>query len=125
MDAFALELDGKDPSLVVRPYETTSNGGASETAEMVRLPVGGPYAFKGMTQHAAIFKALELYGPQTTKELFNRLNSGGMTFKKPVYISAIAGRFKDVVERTQDNRLKLKKQVLAVTTPVLTNNDAV
>jgi hypothetical protein len=115
LDAFALELNGGVPPArrisdpVINYYRDLRVGeGAS--------PIN-PKEFKGMTQHAAILRALEVYGPQTTKELFNRLNAGGMAFKKPVYISAILGRLKDVVERTPDNRIKLREKNVAENPP--------
>jgi hypothetical protein len=111
MDAYASELDGvggaKDqPDLFkdnVRIFMTSSNSSI--------LGPGNPREFKGMTQHAAVLKALETYGPQTVRQLYVRLNSGGMAFKKPVYVTAILGRLKDVVERTEDNQIRLKEKI--------------
>jgi hypothetical protein len=111
MEAFALELDGgkaKD-----RTLDLFSDTNSRRFAHSPNSPVLGPVnpkEFKGMTQHAAILKALEAYGPQTVRQLFIRLNSGGMAFKKPVYVTAVLGRLKDVTERTDDNQIKLKEK---------------
>jgi hypothetical protein len=114
MDAFALELNGKAPPEVGLPGHTPKYGHGTESeGQPVVLP-RFLQEFRGMTQHAAILKALELYGPQTTRELFARLNSGGMAFRKPVYVASILGRLKDVVERTPDNKIKLKTKDLTV-----------
>jgi len=111
MEAFASELEGKPSPQTELPLAGGSPGVAvplfSGLAEEVAAKLK-PCEFKGMTQHAAILKALELYGPQTTRELYVRLNSGGMSFKKPTYISSLLARLKNVVERTSDNRIKLK-----------------
>ena len=111
MDAFASELDGEPSPQVELPL----TGGMSRVLVPALTGLAADVAaklrtseFKGMTQHAAILKALELYGPQTTRELYIRLNSGGMSFKKPTYISALLARLKNVVERTTDNRIRLK-----------------
>lgn len=113
MDALASELGGTMLPIGGMIEQPTTQWGPIDfrlpDAAMTTIP-----PFKGMTQHAAILKALELYGPQTTRELFERLNAGGMAFKKRVYITAILGRLKDVVERTPDNKIKLKEQNLTV-----------
>jgi hypothetical protein len=111
MDAFASELEGKPPPQVELPLAGGTPGAAAHLFPGLDAEVAlklKPTEFKGMTQHASILKALELYGPQTTRELYIRLNSGGMSFKKPVYISSLLARLKNVVERTDDNRVKLK-----------------
>jgi hypothetical protein len=123
IDAFASELDEDvlaarrhtEPAL--KYYAVMQPNGATP-ALSPDLEAIHPREFKGMTQHAAILKALEMFGPQTTKQLFNLLNAGGMAFKKPVYISAILGRLKSVVERTPDNRIKLKAKTVEANTLV-------
>ncbi len=61
-----------------------------------------------MTQGGAIVKALA-HGSQTTRELFDRLAAGGMTLKKPVYVTALLPRLvkKGQVERTKDGKIRL------------------
>ncbi|MCX6925464.1 MAG: hypothetical protein NT154_19990 [Verrucomicrobia bacterium] len=61
-----------------------------------------------MTQSAAILKALKA-GPMTTKELFVRLNEGGQHFKKRTYVTALLPRLKEQVERTEEDKVKLKE----------------
>ena len=67
----------------------------------------GEYA--NLRQPDAILKALKK-GPQTTRELFQRLNSAGQSFKKVTYITAVLGRLKDKVERTDDGKVKLRAE---------------
>lgn len=126
LDAFASELDGGPlrnsagsnvlPQHGLPPHLFSDD--ALEAYERASNPGGELLSFNsefhGMTQHAAILKALELYGPQTVRQLFYRLNSGGMNFKKPVYVTAILGRLKSVVERMPDGRIQLKPKASGV-----------
>jgi hypothetical protein len=118
MEAFAAELDGNGvPPVMELPFGPSNSTRPKNLATSGTFDVS-PREFKGLTQHAAILKALEMFGPQTTRELFNRLNAGGMAFKKPIYVSSILGRLKDVVERTPDKRVKLKEKSEMVNSPV-------
>jgi hypothetical protein len=128
LDAFAAELDGQSPitpQLTFYGIEPRAAGVASVTGTTPAISAPGMLAFangvkrnefKGMTQHAAILKALEMFGPQTTKELFTRLNAGGMEFRKPVYVTSLLSRLKEVVERTPENKVKLKDKAVAENT---------
>lgn len=71
------------------------------------LPGVGEYA--NMKQAEAIIYVLKNFGPQTTTEIFNRLNAGGMSFKKVAYVTAILARFKDKWVRSADNKISLKQ----------------
>jgi len=95
MEAFAVELDGASP----RGSVTTRAG-----AQLAQVGSG---KYVGMTQSAAILEAL-VAGPQTTAELFERLNAGGQCFKKRTYVTALLGRLKDQVERAPDGKVQLK-----------------
>jgi hypothetical protein len=67
--------------------------------------------FADMKQAEAIIHALKTYGPQTTKQLFERLNAGGLSFKKVAYVTAILARFKDKWDRAADGKISLKQGV--------------
>ena len=94
LEALALELDGPSPS------------GRKEAGADQKKSATGPYS--GITQNAAILRALEDGGPQTTAELFNRLNVGGQAFKKRTYVTALLFRLKDKVERLPEGKVKLR-----------------
>jgi len=97
LDSFAAEL-----SNVVASYG--GQAGAGQTTPALK----GFGAYDGLSQKNAVLKALQ-DGPQTTRELFERLNAGGQSFKKPVYVTAMLGRLKDKVERTEDGKkIRLK-----------------
>jgi len=100
MDAFADEIEEEGQE---------KNNQRKFVVDHISDQVGSlsPGYYSGLTQSDAILKALEV-GPQTTRELFNRLNSGGQSFKKPVYVTAVLGRLKDKTERTDDGKVKLK-----------------
>jgi len=102
MEAFAIELEGA-------PRRERSVKSASFYGGGAALPMNGHGhgEYTGMTQKAAILKALE-HGPQTTREIFNRLNVGGLPMKSPLYVTALLGRLKDKVERGPDKKLRLK-----------------
>lgn len=109
LDALAAELAAHtQPVAVTRKGPTFADGGVA-----IPIPPNTPAAgeFAGMKQGNAILKALERYGPQTTTELFNRLNAGGMAFKKVVYVTAILPRLADRVERLEDGKIRLKTQI--------------
>ncbi len=61
-----------------------------------------------MKQGEAIIYVLKTFGPQTTTEIFNRLNAGGMSFKKVAYVTAILARFRDKWDRLPDGKISLK-----------------
>ena len=73
------------------------------------LPGVGEYS--DMKQAEAIIHALKNHGPQTTTQLFDRLNAGGLSFKKVAYVTAILARFKDDWERSLDGKISLKQGV--------------
>lgn len=64
----------------------------------------GEYA--KLSQPQAILKALE-YGPQTYKEIFQRLNSGGKAVRSPSYVSSVLARLKDKVRRNGGGKYHL------------------
>lgn len=99
MDAFAIELNG------VAAPNTKRHTSALRVTMEANGGLLGEYA--GMTQKAAIVKALQ-HGPQTTREIFTRLTAGGLPIKSPLYITALLGRLKDKVERGSDKKLRLK-----------------
>lgn len=96
LEAFAAELDGGSQVEVGK--------GMAESADRVNSSTG---EYSGMTQMAAILKALQS-GPMTTGELFVRLNEGGQRFKKRTYVTALLGRLKEQVERTEEGKVALK-----------------
>jgi hypothetical protein len=63
--------------------------------------------YSGLTQREAIIKALS-HGPQTTREIYNRIIAGGLEIKKPTYITALLPRIKNQVERDDQGRVRLK-----------------
>lgn len=63
-----------------------------------------------MTQPAAILHILRNHGPLATREIFDRLNEGGMFFKNTSYIAAIMARLKSRVIRGEDGRYHLTEQ---------------
>lgn len=100
MDAFAAELEGQPSGDADRQVRTATSSDSGPITQ--RNAKHGE--FSGLTQREAIIKALKVYGPQTSRELFERLNAGGMAFKKPTYITALLPRLKDSVERTNDGK---------------------
>ena len=97
-------------------------GGGNGTLPVARPDQGAhpkKGEFSGLKQTDAILRALKYYGPQTTRELFTRLNSGGMSFRQVSYVTAVLSRIKDSVERQADGKLKLKpnKEVESRATP--------
>lgn len=70
------------------------------------LPGVGEYS--NMKQADAIKLVLSKFGPQTTTEIFNRLNAGGMSFKKVAYVTAILARFREEWNRLPDGKISLK-----------------
>ena len=66
--------------------------------------------FSSMTQQAAILKALE-HGAQTTREIYDRLRAGGLTLKKPTYVTALLPRLRERVERIEGNKIQLKQTI--------------
>ena len=113
LDALAAEIASQTQPVVASGQDNTCNrGGLSPTPRPQKVvAIGGEYA--GLTQNKAILKALQLYGPQTTAELYERLNAGGMTFKKAVYVTAIVARLRDAVERIDGGKIKLKTPIAA------------
>jgi len=108
---FADELERELPSGASAGASPTTGGGEKRDATNSATQ-NGRGEFAGLTQPSAILKALES-GPQTTTELFERLNAGGQSFKKVVYVSSIIPRIKEKIERLPDGRLKLKDETHA------------
>jgi len=86
--------------------QSTAHKAISPKTTTPSLPGVGEYA--DMKQAEAIIYVLKKFGPQTTTEIFNRLNAGGLSFKKVAYVTAILARFKDKWERLPDNKISLK-----------------
>lgn len=84
----------------------THSTSATPATTTPSLPGVGEYA--NMKQAEAIQYVLKQFGPQTTTEIFNRLNAGGMTFKKVAYVTAILARFREKWERRVDGKISLK-----------------
>src|SRR5208282_5231684 len=80
LEAFAAELDGE-------PANKLEQKTAPKTAAN-----GSDYS--KLTQTSAIIKALRDHGPQTTQELFVRLNEGGKPIAKRTYVTALMPRLK-------------------------------
>jgi len=95
IDALLAELQGDSTPAATSPTITTPS-----------LPGVGEYA--NMKQAEAIIHVLKKFGPQTTTDIFHRLNNGGMTFKKVAYVTAILARFKEKWDRLPDNKISLK-----------------
>jgi hypothetical protein len=98
IDELLAELQGDSTQSTAIPTITTPS-----------LPGVGEYA--NMRQAEAIIHVLKKFGPQTTTDIFHRLNNGGMTFKKVAYVTAILARFKDKWERLPDNKISLKSGI--------------
>ena len=96
IDALIAEMQSMGGNAVSNPSTVTPS-----------LPGVGIYA--DMKQGEAIISVLKQFGPQTTTEIFNRLNAGGMRFKKVAYVTAILARFKEKWERNPaDSKISLK-----------------
>lgn len=102
--AIAEKIDALIAELQPDSSGTVSNAPIASTPS---LPGVGEYA--NMRQAEAIIHALKKHGPQTTKEIFHRLNAGGMSFKKVAYVTAILARFRDKWERLPDDKISLKQ----------------
>lgn len=101
LDSFAEEIASASEG-------SSSSSSSPDSTETPALD--GLGEFSGMTQQEAILKALRQYGPQTTRQLFNRLNSGGQSFRRLVYVTAVAGRLmRDKIERLSDGKLRLRE----------------
>lgn len=93
--------------------ELQSESGVSRqsAATLAEPSLPGVGEYHGMKQGEAIVHVLKKFGPQTTTEIFHRLNGGGMSFKKVAYVTAILARFKDKWDRLPDNKISLKSGV--------------
>ncbi len=100
LDMFAAEIQNETQSSIEDPMRPP--------APPVYPSLPGVGEFTHMNQVEAIQHALNKYGPQTTAELFSRLNAGGMTFKKISYVTSVLARFKDKWERLPDKKISLK-----------------
>lgn len=96
IDALAAKLQGEAVNQI-----------KSDSPAAPEFPGIGQYS--EMKQGEAILHALKNYGPQTTTELFNRLNAGGLSFKKVAYVTAILARYKGQWERAEDGKISLKQ----------------
>jgi hypothetical protein len=99
----ALAADLQSDSGAVQPITADQISPKTTTPD---LPGVGEYT--DMKQAEAIIYVLKKFGPQTTTEIFNRLNGGGMSFKKVAYVTAILARFRDKWDRLPDNKISLK-----------------
>lgn len=94
----------------------TSSGLKRSVAErsVFPNPSGEPKApsaeYANLTQSGAVLKALE-HGPQTTREIFDRLTAAGLKLSNRVYVTALLGRIRDKIERDEDGKVRLKKVV--------------
>ena len=103
IDALIAELDA--------PERVEGTPDFPSLAGTVISSSGNPNAeFANLTQRAAIMKALE-YGPQTTRELFTRLNAGGQAFRNPTYVSSVLARMGAHIRRTTSGKHALRPAV--------------
>lgn len=87
-----------------------SEGSLGTTHQVTNAVANGRGEFSGLTQLQSVVKALEVYGAQTTRQIFERLNAGGQQIKRPTYITAMLPRLKDKIERTDGGKkIKLKE----------------
>ena len=100
IEAFAHELEAE-------PQETAESSNQTHMPWSERSRNSTKGEFSDMTQQQAIIAALK-QGPLSTRDLFERLNAGGKHFRKPVYVTAVVGRMKDKLERTENGKLALK-----------------
>lgn len=105
---FSLARDIRSTATIALNAKEHSNGAHSVPTLL------GEYG--GMTQRQAILVALRKHGPQTTRELFDKLSAGGMQFKKPTYITALLPRMRDLVSRDEKGRLQLIEGVTTART---------
>jgi hypothetical protein len=103
MEAFVTELGGH-ASRPCRPA-------ICENPVILKPTIDREYA--DLTQADAIVKALADHGPQTSRELFHRLNTAGFNFKRVAYVTSILPRLSGKVSRRVDGKLDLVDRVTA------------
>jgi hypothetical protein len=91
-------LAEKIDSLIAEIDDTPSRGPTADNLPGLRVantpnPNG---EFAGLSQPQAVLKVLE-YGPQTYREIFQRLNAGGKLIRDPSHVSSLLARLKDKV----------------------------
>ena len=108
LDALASEMAHQAQPVASVAAAALPNGGLFAVPPRPQSPPMTNGEYSGLSQKDAILKALEAYGPQTTRELFERCNAGGMAFKKAQYVTALLPRLGDSVERIDGGKLRLK-----------------
>jgi hypothetical protein len=103
IDALISDVESERAGETEKVAEQPARG----TPFVLSVPRGGAEGeYSDMTQPAAIMKALA-HGPQTSRELLDRLGAGGCHFKNLTYLLAVVSRMKDRLHRREDGKLEL------------------
>lgn len=102
------QLDTKFATTGLYPFDATTT--EMSPATMITQPASRSKGYEGLTQRTAILKVLKDHGEQTTRQIWERLNTYGFNFKQVSYITALMPRLDGLVEKdVGTNKYRLTK----------------
>lgn len=105
IDSLLSELDATESNPPATPVLPSL---ASSPALSTQKPIE---MYANLTQWDALLLAIEMYGPQTTRELWARLNKAGIPLKTTTVVSSIISRMQkrtDKLTQSEDGKWSIK-----------------